>query len=109
MIPLVARRTGRAADAAWWVKAPSRATVHADSVTALAMFPGGLLASGSADRSIRLWDVKVCAETARLEGGDHPVSALALLADGRLASGCSDGTIRIWDATSLDRALGPGR
>jgi WD40 repeat protein len=53
-------------------------------------------ASGSSDRTIRLWDLTTGAETADLEGHTFGVSALCALPDGRLASGASDGTIRLW-------------
>ena len=70
---------------------------HDDGVTALAALPDGRLASGSWDKTIRLWDLKVGTETARLEGHDDRVNALAVLTDGRLASGSDDKTIRLWD------------
>ena len=66
-------------------------------MSALALLPDGRLASCSDDTTIRLWDLKINAETARLEGHGAPVSALALLPDGRLASGSHDNTVRLWD------------
>ena len=94
---------------------------HTDWVEALALLPDGRLASGSEDKTIRLWDVKTGAETARLEGHTAEVNpllfprggrvtALALLPDGRLASGSEDQTIRLWDVKTGDRdcpARGP--
>ncbi|MDG4560682.1 MAG: NB-ARC domain-containing protein [Candidatus Competibacter sp.] len=73
---------------------------HADGVWALAVLPDGRLASGSKDKSVRLWDLKTGQETARLEGHSAPVSALAVLTDGLLASGAYDGTIRLWDVSA---------
>jgi WD40 repeat protein len=66
----------------------------------------GRLASGSIDRTIRLWDIERSAETARLEGHTDWVMALAPLSDGRLASGSNDKTIRLWD---LKRGAVPRR
>ena len=68
---------------------------HTGWVRALALLPDGCLIS-SGDNTIRLWDVKTGAETARLEGHGGPVRALAVLPDGRLASS-GDNTIRLWD------------
>jgi WD40 repeat protein len=70
---------------------------HTRRVTALAQLADDRLASGSSDKTIRLWDVKSGAEVGRLEGHAGGVVALAQLADGRLASGSSDRTIRLWD------------
>ena len=70
------------------------------------MLPDGRLASGSADNTIRLWDVKTGEETARLEGHGGWVNALAVLPDGRLASGSDDSTIRLWDAKPARRRPG---
>jgi WD40 repeat protein len=69
-------------------------------VFALASLPDGRLASGGADRLIRLWDVDQITQTARLAGHDGSVRAIAPLADGRLASGATDNTVRVWDLSS---------
>jgi WD40 repeat protein len=63
------------------------------------VLPDGRLASGSRDRTIRLWDLARGAKAARLEESGS-VNALCVLPDGRLASGTHDHTIRLWDVTT---------
>jgi hypothetical protein len=70
---------------------------HTDQVNALCALADGRIASGSHDKTIRMWDAKTDAETARLEGHTDLVLALCALRDGRLASGAYDNTIRLWD------------
>jgi len=71
---------------------------HNDIVEALALSADGrLLASGSADKTVKVWNV----ETGQLVGGplhhDDEVEALAFSLDGRLlASGSFDKTIKLW-------------
>ncbi len=70
---------------------------HSEKVLALTVLPDGRLASGSDDKTIKLWDVTrgECVQT--LSGHSYSVSALTLLSDGRLASGSWEKTIKLWD------------
>ena len=70
---------------------------HTGSVHALCLLPDGRLASGSADSTIRLWDVASGAETARLEGHTGSVYC-SVPAGGRAARLWLLGwKIRLWD------------
>jgi WD40 repeat protein len=72
---------------------------HRNPVSCLAFDPTGrVLASGSADATIILWDVPGFRPRPALRGHTRPVRAIAFSRDGsRLASGSEDGTLRIWD------------
>lgn len=78
---------------------------HTEGVTTLAVLPDGRLASGSDDRTIRLWDVTSGVETGRLEGHTSTVNFLAVLPDGRLASATA-GAIKLWDLKSGTETAG---
>ena len=65
---------------------------------------GALLASGSADATIQLWDVGLGEPIATLRGHEDAVTAVVFSPDGaRLASGSSDRTIRIWDPVAREQ------
>lgn len=62
---------------------------------------GRYLASGSADSTVRVWEVASGELLLTLGGDGGPVSCVAFSPDGRwLASGSADNVIRIWDAAS---------
>jgi WD40 repeat protein len=59
---------------------------------------GKLLASGSEENTIRIWDVASGLERRRLDGHKGVVSSIAFSPDGKtLASGSYDETIKLWD------------
>ena len=60
-----------------------------------------LLASGSSDNTIKLWDVATQTEITTLRGHSDPVISVAYSQDGCiLASGSSDNTIKLWDVAT---------
>jgi WD40 repeat protein/tetratricopeptide (TPR) repeat protein len=73
---------------------------HEDVVTGLALSADGqFLASGSADRSVRLWAPATGKELQVLTGHTGAVRSVAFSASGgRLASGGMDRSARVWDA-----------
>lgn len=71
-------------------------------VSAVAFSPdGALIASGSEDHRVRVWQVATGRLLRRLEGHSSAVTAVAFSPDGNaLASASNDRTVRLWDAHS---------
>ncbi len=72
---------------------------HNKYVTCVAFSSDGTwLASGSEDKSVRVWDVCTGEQVALLNGHEGWVNSVAFSPDGLLlASGSADNTVRLWD------------
>jgi WD40 repeat protein/tRNA A-37 threonylcarbamoyl transferase component Bud32 len=85
---------------------PLRATLrgHDGPVMSMAFAPDGrLLATGSDDTSLRLWDAATGKQQAVLPGHSSAVVGVAFAHSGEfLVSGDSDGTLRLWNVATRD-------
>ena len=76
-------------------------TGHSSSVTSVAFSPDSrTLASGSWDKTIKLWDVQSQREIAALTGHSNWVTSVAFSPDGRTLASGSYKTIKLWDVQS---------
>jgi WD40 repeat protein len=78
-------------------------TGHTNWVNSVAFSPNGaLLASGSTDDTIRLWDLATNRQSgAPLTGDSATVESVAFSPDGKtLLSGSDDGTVRLWNVVT---------
>jgi WD40 repeat protein len=73
---------------------------HAGSVWCVAITRDGLAASGGADRTVRIWDLKAAEQVRCLRGHAGEVHCLAFAGTDRLVSGSYDTTVRVWDVHS---------
>ncbi|WWC93597.1 hypothetical protein V866_000432 [Kwoniella sp. B9012] len=82
-------------------------------ITSVALSPDGkLVAAGSLDTMVRVWNVQTGQQVERLKGHKDSVYSVAFSPDGKcLVSGSLDRTLRIWDLTGTKReaeTLPPG-
>ena len=90
----------------FWTPTPIRAQIlsgHINDVYAIAYSPYGcLLASGSWDNTVKVWDLAKGSEVRTLSEHRDPVKAVAFSPDGKLlASSSADKTIKLWKVVEL--------
>jgi hypothetical protein len=75
---------------------------HQDWVSSIRYSPDGkTIASGSADKTIKLWDAATGKLLHTLQGHQAEVSSISYSPDGKtIASGSNDKTIKLWDAAT---------
>jgi len=78
---------------------------HENAVQALAYDSNqAVLASGSADKTVRLWNLKTLKQKRRYRGSSDFITAVAFSSNGKtLAGGSLDGRIQVWSALSSRR------
>lgn len=76
-------------------------------ITSVALSPDGkLVAAGSLDTMVRVWNVQTGHQVERLKGHKDSVYSVAFSPDGKyLVSGSLDRTLRVWDLSQTKRAL----
>jgi WD40 repeat protein len=75
---------------------------HSSYVNTLAISPDGqTLVSGSADKTIKIWNLSTGQEIRTLAGHSNPVNSIVISPDGQtLVSGSADKTIKIWNLST---------
>ncbi|MEH1884279.1 WD40 repeat domain-containing protein, partial [Nostoc sp.] len=73
-------------------------TGHTNSVLGVSFSPDGkMLASGSAENTVKLWDTSTGKEIKTLTGHTNSVRGVSFSPDGKmLASGSDDNTVKLW-------------
>ena len=78
---------------------------HKDAIYSLALSPDDkILATGSYDQKIKLWDAETGKEMRTLSGHNGCIFGLAFRPDGKiLASASADRTVKLWDVATGER------
>ncbi|MCC3469545.1 MAG: hypothetical protein JGK37_27225 [Microcoleus sp. PH2017_06_SFM_O_A] len=73
---------------------------HTDWIRSVAFsYSGKIVASGSVDGTVRIWDIRTGECLKILQGHTSRINSVAFSSNGKIiAACCRDGTIIIWDA-----------
>jgi WD40 repeat protein len=84
---------------------------HKQGLWAIMVSPDGMkIASGSVDKTVRMWSVQSGEQLLTLRGHEEAVLCVAWSSDSRLvASGADDRTVRVWDAADGSQVMEPLR
>jgi WD40 repeat protein len=72
---------------------------HKDIVQSMKMLHNGLLVSGSADATMRLWDMDGTCRTCLRNNSDW-INTVEELSDGRIACGSNEGIVTLWNGAN---------
>ena len=80
---------------------------HTDDINSVTFSPcSQIIASGSEDGTVKLWDVNTLKEIATLDGHSLAVNAVAFTHDGKfLTSGSTDKTIVLWELKEEEKHM----
>jgi WD40 repeat protein len=78
----------------------STLTGHTGNVYALTLLPNGLLASGSLDLKIMIWDITKTSPLYNLTGHTNAIRALVVINEDYLVSGAEDYKIILWSLSN---------
>ena len=73
---------------------------NVSQVLKLVELNNGLLAAGTGNNTIQIWNIASNTLVSTLTGHSNPVNTLIQLNNGLLASGSSDSTIKLWNANT---------
>ncbi len=76
-------------------------TGHTNCLLTLTLLPNGLLASGSQDFNILIWDTLKTYPLYTITAHSNSVRALLVIDNKLLASASDDGTIKLWSVTNF--------
>jgi U3 small nucleolar RNA-associated protein 15 len=82
----------------------ARMVGHTDYVRAGAVVSEEVLASGSYDHSVRVWDSRTRESQMHLDHGS-PVESIVVFPNGRIAASAGGTTVKLWDLAAGGRAL----